>query len=300
MPLLLAPQAAGLPTASYLTVAEFKDAPTDVDLASLVSGGDQQQQDNQLATLIAQASAWMDGYVHYPLAATLDTETRRNVRITRDGYVRVPVRGVPILEVDSFSVGIVPSQMAAITSAPDGWVEDNVIWMPVIVTTIPPRTSIFGPGDRLFCTWSYVNGYANTLMASTAAPGASSISVASALGIYAGTNLTIYDSGRTETVVVASGYVSTTGPGPTVIPLAGALQFAHQTVGISVSALPPNVKKAAVLATTAFIKTRGSAGLVMDTIASGHPKEATGEQGGIEDLAMAEQLLQRYVLPTYF
>src|SRR5258708_17086809 len=242
----------------------------------------------------------MDGYVHYPLAATIDTETRRNVRVGTDGYVRVAVRGVPVLELDTFSIGLLPSQMASITNLADAWIEDNVISVPAFSTiSSPVRSTPFGPGSRVFCLWRYVNGYANTLLTSTTVAAATSISVASALGIYAGMSLVIYDSGRTETVGVAAGYVSTTGPGPTTVPLVSGLLYPHQAVGVSVSALPPNVKKAAILATTAFIKTRGSAGLVMDSISGGHPKEAMGEGGGIEDLAMAEQLLQRYVLPYF-
>lgn len=300
MSLVVAPQAAGVPAIPYLTTQEFRDAPTDVDL-TLVGGGTQVQQDNQLASVIAQASSWMDGYVHYSLGATLDTETRAGVRVASNGYVRLPVRGIPVLEVVSFSLGLVPSQFAALTSAQaaDGWIEDNVLWMPAFVAATPPRTTPFAVGSRLMCRWTYVNGYANTLLAAQAHAGDTSVSVRSPLGIYPGTTLTVYDTGRTEPVVVGPGYVSSTGTGPVTLPLAAPLLYDHLTVSISVSALPAAVKKAAVLATTAFIKTRGSAGLVMDSIAGGHPHEEQGEQGGIEDLAMAESLLQRYVLPYF-
>ena len=71
-------------------------------------------------------------------------------------------------------------------------------------------------------------------------------------------------------------------------------------VGVSVSALPPNVKKAAILVTTAFIKVRGAAGLVLDTIDAHAVKEATDEGGAVADMAFAESLLARYILPTYF
>ncbi len=299
MSLIVAPQAAGLPSVSYLTVAEFYDAPTDVDLSTLVGGGNQQQQDTQLATIIAQASAWMDDTVNYVLGATIDTETTR-ARVRSDGYVVVPVRGIPILEVLSFSLGPLPSQMQALTSAADGFVQDNTIWMPTIYgSSAAPRT--IGPsyGGRVWCRWTYVNGYPNTTLASVATAGATSISVASALGIYPGTSLVVYDSGLTETVQVAATFTPTTAAGPTSVPLVTGLLYDHQTVGRSVSALPPNMKKAAILATTALIKTRGSAGLVMESVSGGTPRMDATEQGGLEDLAMAAELLGRYVLPFY-
>jgi len=297
--LIVAPQAAGLPTTPYLTTAEFRAQPTDIDLTSLVPRGSQLQQDDVLAQVIAQASGAMDAYVHYVLGATIDTETRPGIRVRADGYVRVPTKAIPILEVTSFSVGLIPSQMQAITSGADAWIDENVIHMPLaLATSLPPRTSAFGPGDRVFCRWTYVNGYPNTLLAATANAGDSAIQVPSALGVYPGSHLVIYDSGRSETVQVAASYVSTTAPGTTSVALAAPLQFPHETVGISVSALPPNVKKAAVLATTAFIKVRGASGLVLDSI------EPTGEKvvretGAAGDLAMARDLLKRYVLPTY-
>lgn len=301
MSLIVAPQAAGLVAVPYLTTAEYRAAPTDVDLTSLVPGGSQQQQDDMLATLIGQASSWMDGYVHYQLGATIDTELRSRVLVKRDGYVRVPVRCVPVLEVISFSVGLIPSQMQAIVAGSDAWVEDNVLHMPVfLATTLPPRTSLFGPGDRVFCQWTHVNGYVCTLLSAGAHAGDTSLHLQSPLGIYPGTSLTIYDSGRTETVQVASTYASSTGAGPVTVPLVGTLANDHLTVGISVSNLPARAKKAVILATSAFIKVRGVGGLVLDEVMSGHPKESTGEQGGLEDLALAEMLLQPLVLPTFF
>lgn len=301
MSLIVAPQAPGLATVSYLTVAEYKAAPTDVDLTSLVPGGQQAQQDDMLATLIGQASSWMDRYVHYQLGATLDTETRR-ARVRRDGYVRLPVRGIPVLEVVSCSMGLSPSTMAPITSAADGWIEDNVIHMPVVLGTAtnPPRQlNVVGAGGWVYVKWVHVNGYANTLLAATAHASDTVLQLRSPLGIYPGTNLVIYDSGRTETIVVASTYVSSTGAGPMSVPLVAPLIYDHLTIATSVSALPARAKKAAILATTAFIKVRGTGGLVLDEIASGRPKEASGEQGGLEDLALAEELLQPLVLPYF-
>ena len=298
MALYVAPQAAGLPTTPYLTVAEFKAAPTDVDTTSLVPGGSQQQQDDALAAVILQASSAMDKFVHYTLGATVDTETRARVRVTRDGYVRVPVKaGIPILEVQTFQVGLVPSQMQSILSGADMWIDDNVIHVPVMAaTSLPPRVALFGPGDHVFAQWTHVNGYANTLLASPAVAGATSIVVRSQLGIYPGTYLVIYDSGLTETVQVGSTYV----PPATTIPLTSGLLFNHQTVGISVSNLPPVAKKASVLWTTGLIKTRGAAGIVLDRVGEQPSHVSSEEGGGLEDIALAESMLSTLILPTFF
>lgn len=300
--LYVAPQAAGLPTVPYLTVAEYKSAPTDVDVTSLVPLGTQQQQDDSLAEVILQASSAMDAHVHYTLGATLDTETAR-VRVRPDGYARVPVRGIPVQEIVSFQVGLVPSQLVALPATSGGniWIEDNVIMVPVIAaTSSPPPPTIFQPGDRLFCQWTYVNGYANTLLSQSANIGDTSLHLQSPLGIYPGTTLVIYDSGRSETVQVASSYVSSNGAGPVTVPLTSGLLFPHLTVGISVSNLPANAKKAAVLVTTAFIKTRGATGIVLSSIDGPADKEAALEGGAIEDISFAESLLSKFILPTFF
>lgn len=304
--LILSPQRAGLPLTPYLTLAEFKAAPTGVEVSDLFPGGTQAQQDAALAARVLQASSWMDGFVHYVLGATVDTETAQ-VKVDRDGYVRVVTRGMPVLEVQSFSVGITPSQMASLAGVTDGWISGrNVIQMPVFsVPNVPgPRYPLgYGAGDRLFATYTYVNGYANTVLNASAAAAATSVTVASALGIYAGSALTIYDPAGNESVLVDASYATSAGTltGVQTVPLASPLQFAHTVTPqnpVAVSALPPAVKEAAILATTAFIRTRGGGALVDEGGTA--PREAGGGDGAkVEDLAMAEMLLARYVNPFW-
>ena len=45
---------------SYLTVAEYKDAPTSIDFDNLVVGGNGAAQDAELARVILRASSYMD------------------------------------------------------------------------------------------------------------------------------------------------------------------------------------------------------------------------------------------------
>jgi hypothetical protein len=293
-PLIVAPQAAGLPRASYLNVDEYLNSPVAIDTSDLVPDGSDEVQRDALATMIARASSWMDGYVHYTLGATLDTETCRS-RIRVDGTVIVSTRGIPVLEVDSFLIGATPSALAAVTvaAAADAWIEDNTITMPAFLSA--GRDGVawgLGLGVRVYCQWTYVNGFVNTLSAAATSVGDLSLSVQNPLGIYPGTELTIYDSGQTENVTVGPGYAA----GSASLPLSTALLFSH-AAGISVSALPPAVKEAAVLATSSMIKTRGADSLRMDS-ATGSAGAGGGEPGA-DDLIDAENLLTRFVLPLW-
>ena len=44
----------------YLTVAEYKNAPTSIDYNNLVVGGNQTAQDSELANVILRASSFMN------------------------------------------------------------------------------------------------------------------------------------------------------------------------------------------------------------------------------------------------
>lgn len=290
-PLYVAPQAAGLPSTPYLTVAEYLASPMAIDPGQLMMNGGPQQQEDVLATQISRASSWMDRFVHYTLGATRDTETAR-ARIQRDGCVVVNTRGVPILEIDSFMVGPRPSLMGAIDpgAAADAWIEDNTIRMPAYLST--GRDGVvwgIGLGMRVYCQWTYVNGYCNTALAAAATAGAATISVTNALGIYPGTTLTVYDAGTTEEILVDASYA-----GGTEIPLVSPLQSSHEQT-ISVSAMPPVLKQAAVHATNGYIRARGADTLSMDTLEMSH----VGGEPGQDDLVEAETLLATFVLPAF-
>jgi len=129
------------------------------------------------------------------------------------------------------------------------------------VVEIP--TAGFRSATRPIVTVTYVNGYVNTLLSGPAAVAATSFTVASALGVYPGLTMTIYDvtAAGTERVVVAPTYV----PGATTVPVVTPLRFRHAT-GISVSNVPPRVKQAAVLLTSALIQTRGNDAIVLDSL----------------------------------
>jgi hypothetical protein len=202
---------------------------------------------------------------------------------------------MPILEINSFLAGPMPSQMAAVSTTifPDIWTDDNVIEIPVYAVT-GQRMSAYGPGSRIYVQYQFVNGYPNTLLANAPIQGATSLITQSALGIYPGSQLTIYDFGATETVIVAPNYIGGIGLSSTTIPLVSPLLFGH-AIGTSVSGLPATAKKAAILAVSGHIKTRGGGGLVMDAVSEDRvSKEEGGEAGGLQDLAMAAAMLRTF------
>jgi hypothetical protein len=99
--------------------------------------------------------------------------------------------------------------------------------------------------------------------------------------------MTIYNGANTETIVVGSTYTF----GSATVPLVTPLGYA-QTSGVGVSALPPAVKEAAILATTAMIKVRGDYSLTMQV--SNQAGQASVNSDGTGDLNLAKELLQPY------
>ncbi len=214
--LFLGPQRAGLAVTPYLTTIEYWSAPTGIEASDLVPGGTAAQQNAALYAKILGASAWVDRVVRYVMAATLDTDTRI-CKVDRKGYVNLPLRGIPLLELDSFSYGVTPSTQTALTGTQlvDAWLSGSVLRVPLYgATTSTPVPYMLSPslaGREVYCTYTYVNGYANTLLANgTASSSASSITLqGTAMGIYAGTQLFIYDpNGGDEIVTVASTYTT--------------------------------------------------------------------------------------------
>ena len=66
---------------SYLTIAEYKNAPTAIDYNNLVTGGTSAQQDAELASVIQRASSWIDIYVNQPLIAQNFLEQCRGTKL---------------------------------------------------------------------------------------------------------------------------------------------------------------------------------------------------------------------------
>lgn len=247
---------------AYVTVAEYKNAPTSVDFDNLVNGGNAAAQDAELANVIMRASSYMDEYFNQSLIAMQNTETRRT-RITGDGSLIVHPKNVPVMALTNFQYGTTPNNLVTLSDCSQAWFEEQEIIVPLGSMSLNfssqgPLSFGFPASNRqqMYVKYSYVGGFVNTLTGTLTA-GASTMTVADTTGIVPNQDLTIYDGASSEMVVVASNYTY----GNATIPLVTPLKYSHSAVAIS--ALPDAIKQACILLTSAFIKVRGDASLTM-------------------------------------
>jgi hypothetical protein len=209
-----------------------------------------------------------------------------------DGYIKVHPDYWPVVAVTAFSYGATPNGLTDYPDLSQAWIEKQSIVIPWTAGNMnwsssgPLNLGMAGqPRGTVFCKYTYVNGYANTTLAANSSAGASSITVVDSTGIVPNSKLTIYDGLNTENVTVSSTYT----PGSTTVTLAGNAVNAHSS-GVCASALPPAIKQAAILATTAFLKVRGDSSLTM-AVTDAVSSSKSGSQYTGEDLALAQDLL---------
>ena len=282
----------------YITSDEYNNAPTAMDVSNLIPGGSAQANTTALIETIGRASSWVDQYTMGSYGTLVATKNTENARIwgNRLGQIIVHPRYWPILEVDSFSYGVTgfgfgTGNSASITPATNIWIE------PQQFIVQPSGAFNFGlgaissinAGIQYYCTWSYSNGYPTTTLSASVAASGASITPVSVTGIYPGTTLTLYDMPYDEQVQVASTYV----PGGAVLPLTTGVQYSH-LAGVMVTNLPPSVKQASILATTAFIKQRGSGAMVVADLGAAVKQSAGFSQGSGSDWAEAKCLLNPF------
>ena len=251
----------------YITTQEYRLAPTGVDVSSLVRG-DAAGTEAMLARQVARASAWVDVICGQTLTARTDTQLGR-YRCDREGNLQVFPRFSPVLAVTAFSYGTTPANMTSLSDLSQIWVEDTEFQVPMgssaMFTSAGPLQ--FGPSIRpggvVRALYSYVAGFSNTTLSSAASAGATSISVANALGILPGlTQLSITDGAQSEVVSVDPSYTL----GSSTVPLASPLAFSHQQIGVSVTALPESVREATILLTSTLIQTRGAVAVIAPAV----------------------------------
>lgn len=296
---------------SYLTVEEYKRAPTAINTSNLdyfTGITNTAAQDVELANVIARASAWVDNICQLPdgLAASVNTEIRE-VYITKDGYLRVQPYNFPIIQLQSLQWKVYP------TSA---WISVDVVnnvttylryfetmmWFPFFngpALTIgnayaypvsAPYMPYLTPTDsariqdlKMTVQYSYINGYPNTTLTASVLAGAQSITVDDPTGIIAGTVLTIYDGANTEKVTVS------TTPTNNTLTLSKPLIFAHNS-GIAVSAIPADVKQACILLVNYLLKERGVNSITME----GTTNPIMQKYDDVRDVKMAKEVLRPY------
>ena len=284
----IAPQTRPL-SVPYITIQEYKNAPTSVDVTTLVVGGDQAAQDSELLTNIIRASSWIDTHCFQVISATTDVE-QKTIRVRPNGDLIVATDYFPIVALTDFKYGVDNSSLNTLPDCSVAWLEDQKIEIPSQWLTDSSAFNVYsrrgGAGEKIKVRYTYVNGYANTLIANTVSAGATSISVQDGTGITAGHKLPIADGSLTETVTVDSSYVF----GSTTVPITSPLLYAH-AAGISISAIPAAIKQACILMTSEFLKIRGDSSLIMGVVNT--PSGQTAKVISNKELAI--ELLIPYV-----
>lgn len=279
---------------AYLTVAEFKNAPTSLDINNLVSGGNQAAQDAELANVILRASSYMNEYLNQNLVAKRNTETQR-VRLNTQGYVALHPNNNPIIALESFLYGANPNDLQTLTDPSQCWFEAQQVLVPLsqmaaTYSSAGPLSfgSVSSTRQQLFVKYTYVAGYVNTAIV-TATAAATSLTVASGLGIVAGGSLRIYDGANSEIVTVASTYTY----GSTTVPLTSALVSTH-AAGVAIGNLPNAIKQAAILLTSAFIRIRGDKSNTMQITTRAQGSEIQGATRYGSEIQLALDMVNLY------
>ena len=244
---------------SYISVAEYKNAPTSLSISTLVVNGNQQAQDAELSNVILRASSYMNEYFNQNLVADEYTETQRIRYSASGGYFALHPNNAPIVSLSAFEYGQDPNFLNSLADCSTAWFEGQQIIIPG--TQIGFNWSSqgplgFGPGvspsNWTFTKYTYVAGYTNTHIISAAEAGDTSITVEDPTGIVGGQRYRIIDSFKNEWVTVDSSYTY----GDAIVPLTAPLAFGHDA-GAVFSNLPNVIKEACILITSAFIKMRG-------------------------------------------
>ena len=278
----------------YISVTEYKNAPTSLPLSTLVVNGNQQAQDAELANVILRASSYMNEYFNQSLVADQYTETQRIRYSTSSGYFALHPNNSPIISLSSFEYGQNPNELFAISDCSKCWFEGQqiIIPSPLIGFNWTSQGPIaFGgvsPTGWTFTKYTYVSGYVNTYLAANASIGATSIVVQNPVGIVAGQRYRLIDTYKNEWVTVSSNYVY----GNSTIPLESPLVFAHDA-GVDFSNMPNVLKEACVLITSAFIKMRGTGSTTMQYTTTPASNVPNTERFGNE-IALALDMVNKY------
>ena len=277
---------------TYLTIAEYKNAPTAIDYNNLVVGGSAAQQDAELAAVIQRASSWIDIYVNQPLIAQNFTEQSRT-RMTQEGYMVISPDYNNVVAINSLSYGPTPTNLTVVgaTALQSCWFEKSQIVFPISQVGLTyssqgPLSFGFPPSSRskIYASFNYCAGYCNGNI-QTATASSTSFTMIDPIGLTAGTVVTIYDGQYTEQVTISPSYIY----GSTTINITSPLKYAHAS-GVAVGNMPQAVKQAAILVATDFLKVRGDNSLTMAVTTRATSGPSVQDIIG-SDMALAKELL---------
>jgi hypothetical protein len=264
------PSVEGYLTQPYITVPEFKAAPTWLDVQDLVAGGTQAQQDAELFNVLLRASHWADNFCNQRLGAHQVQLEQFRARTDRQGRIIVHPSNVPVRQITGLAYGPDFQNLTTLTDFTQVWIEDA---RGIIVSAIPFRGSWSGSlefgmipnaGCEVYVQIQYVAGYASTVLSATQAAGQSSLVVGDPTGFQAptalpyglsvtipGSTARIWDPGNEEAVTVSAINGST-------LTLASALLNTHTVAAgpagqIGISELPPEIHQAVITMAVALM-----------------------------------------------
>lgn len=287
-----------------ITASELLQAPTGFDWSSVAetTGANSTLDIIEQSNIIDRASAWVSTYLYGMYGrvdATSDTETARvgnnstKAFVDNQGWLWFRTSYHPVLTVTSMAW--------AYASAGFGTLTYNSL--------TAANCLIYGEGFRLnriadisqdwryqggplMVKTTYVNGWPNATLSSSASSSASTVSltVDTTVGMTAvagaiGNVLTIYDGVVTENVTVSS----VTNATQVVVT---SMAYNHTPTGINpigISAIPSDVKLATILACLHFARERGT-----DAVEMGTQSLRRTSGGGGDSLAEAEYILDPY------
>ncbi len=271
---------------TYVTPAEFKAAPTGVDVSQLVPGGTPAANAAALVMQLQRASAYADNFCQKVIAATVDVQAGQ-YRVQRDkslgAVIKVPLDNTPVIAISDIRTGRTPGAIALQSTPANLWIGRKVVTIPVSADY----------GEHMFAQISYVNGWANTALTAGAAPGALSLTVASSLGIMPGQQQNIQSPNNAETLTVDMSYVPSNIAINTLVPVTTPIVGTYG-IGDTVTAFPQDIKQAVILITKSLIKTRGSESIVISSTSSQPDSVDRLEHGVSSDMDMALDLLAPY------
>jgi hypothetical protein len=275
----------------YLSVAEYKNAPTAIDYNNLVVGGTQAQQDAELLTVIGRASSWINTHLNQSLIARKVTEQKRT-RMTPQGNLIIRPEINPVIAFNSLSYGATPTNLTVVNDLTPIWFESDKVIYPIAQTSLSyssqgPLAFGFPPssGSQIYVNYNYTCGYVDTIGSGTA--GSTTVTVTDATGILPGQILNFYDGQYSERLTVSPSY----SYGSTTVTVTTPLLYTHTSV--TFSGMPGAVKEAAILVVTDFLKVRGDSSMTMAVTT--RPSSGPSVQDIIgSDLAMAKELLRPF------
>jgi len=280
----------------YLTILEYRQAPTAVTTSDLVYGsGVQADQDAQLLQEIQRASDGVTSFCSSDLVASTRTMTEE-VWINRAGRMAFHPGDGNLTAVTSISLGIAANALTAVsaTALAAGWIDtkSNSFILPAGAGTFAAGASPLQVGttsaNRALARYNYVAGYPSTTLAVTAAAAATSVTVASNAGIVAGTVLTIVDGAKTENVTVTATPTTNT---VAVTALAQTHTFvAGPAAAIAVHAMPTDLRRAVVYLVSALVQSRGNDSLTMGQLLTPAPAVGVDASSSVNG-AMARKIL---------